>query len=37
MKQAHEAISEVRSWPMAREFQDFAINNTRTYVVSTLV
>ncbi|CAL8127429.1 unnamed protein product [Orchesella dallaii] len=30
---AHQAIAEVRSWPMAREFQDFSINNGRASVI----
>lgn len=26
-------ISEIRSWPMAREFNDFSLNNGRAAVV----
>jgi hypothetical protein len=30
---AHEGLSEIRSWPMAREFNDFSLNNGRASVV----
>ncbi|XP_035703881.1 uncharacterized protein LOC118434432 [Folsomia candida] len=34
---AHEMISEIRSWPMAREFNDFSLNNGRAAVMQAFV